>query len=51
MTSIKWIEYYFVLISKLRKIRMQLLLNHTKATNWSINDFKGVFFCFLSKKT
>ena len=49
MTSIKWIVYCFVLISKLRKIRMQFLLNYTKANKSSSTDFNGLFL-FLIKK-
>jgi len=47
MTSIKWIGCYFVFISKLRKIRMQFLLNYTKANNWSNTDFNTVFLFFI----
>ena len=49
MTSIKWIGCYFVFISKLRKIRMQFLLNYTKANNWSNTDFNTVFLFFIKK--
>jgi len=50
MTSIKWIVCCFMLISKLRKIRMQFLLSYTKANNSSSTDFNDFFFIFHKNK-
>jgi len=50
MTSIKWIGCSFMLISKLRKIRMQFLLNYTKANKPSDFGWRAILSYFFYKK-